>query len=152
MIKFQTVKTRIVTEVEPFEWERFVGTIEHWKPWAIYNSQWSTKGPIIVITEYNKKGLIYYFNGQDKEPKQSNIRQLYNFLKSNGLSDCYITSEPTSILEWMNELYMRQESGIFNVNDVPDAVLNVLRKTRMMSNITLTDEAITLLSKEEITI
>lgn len=88
---FNTVKKVAKLETSSFTEKQLNELISKNKPSKIYHSQWSRKTPFIVITEYNKSGFKMYCNGAaDKTPEQHNSKSLYDFLKYQGLSDCYI--------------------------------------------------------------
>ncbi len=95
MIKsFHSLKERIVTDVISFTESQFADLICFERPKGIFNGVWSSSTPFIVITEYNEFGLKMYCNGlTDKTPEQKTIKELYNFLKYQGLSESYIVVE-----------------------------------------------------------
>ena|SRR5690348_9678427 len=89
--QFSTLKQRVVTDVIPFTKEQFFELMYAEKPTEIYHGLWSSEKPFVVITEYNENGMLLYCNAlADKTPEQKTIKQLYDFLKYQGLSESYI--------------------------------------------------------------
>jgi hypothetical protein len=92
--RFSTTKQRVVTDVVPLTKEQFSEMMYSEKPTEIYNWHWSDKNPFIVITEYNENGVLFYCSGlADKTPEQISVQRLYDFLKYQGLSECYIVTQ-----------------------------------------------------------
>lgn len=91
--QFAIFRERTVVDKISFTKEQFIDIISSDKPTEIQNDEWSSRMPFIVITEYNENGIKYYCNGAaDKTPEQKTIEQLYNFLRYQGLDDCYINA------------------------------------------------------------
>jgi len=92
-IKLSKIKTRTVIDVEPVSLHEMVAILDKHKPREIYNLQWSSKIPFIVITEYVEGEITMYCNGTaDKTPYRNTYRGLYDYLKYQGLSDCFFSA------------------------------------------------------------
>src|ERR1035438_721287 len=88
---FHIRKDRIVTDIVQFTKEQFIEVMNSEKPSEIVHSAWNNITPFIIITEYNEYGIKFFCNGNaDKRPEQTTLGQLYEFLRYQGLEDCYI--------------------------------------------------------------
>ncbi len=94
-IMFKTYVERSVINEVPFTLEQFVEVMQAEKPDKLYNGGWSNKKPFLIITEHTAGGgggVEFYCNAwADKTPRlQYTLEELYNFLKYQGFSSCYI--------------------------------------------------------------
>jgi hypothetical protein len=92
---FRTEKERMVIDKIMFTYEQFLEVILKHKPKEIFNNEWSSKSPFIIIEKYNEDTTIEYFcdGHNDKSLILCTIKNLYDFLKYQGLSDCRIKLE-----------------------------------------------------------
>lgn len=94
MKKFHTTKQRTVTDIIPYKFDEFENALLIFRPKLIFNSQYSQRIPLIVITEYVGQGFVgFYTSAADKTPRQFTFDQVYNELKYSGLADCYIEED-----------------------------------------------------------
>lgn len=92
-IPLSKLSARTVIDVEPVSLQEMIDILHKHKPKEIYNLQWSSKIPFIVITEYDEDQIVMYCNGEaDKTPYRKTLIGLYDFLKYQGLSDCFFSA------------------------------------------------------------
>lgn len=98
-IQFATRKTSMVTILKQVTYEELVIIIEKYNPREIYNSQWSVKIPFIVITDYieSDKMMLYCNAEASKTPTIKSYYELFDFLKYQGLSECFFVVDEDKI-------------------------------------------------------
>jgi len=98
-IQFATRETRMVTTFKQVTYEEFAIIIEKYKPREICNSQWSAKIPFIVITEYieSDKMMLYCNAEASKNHTIKTYYELFDFMKYQGLSDCFFVVDEDKI-------------------------------------------------------
>lgn len=93
MIKFNKSVKRIVYDNKPLEEKEFIELLLKHKPTEIYHEYWSRTKPCWIITEYNDNGIMYYSNAyasEDRKPEPKSYNNLYNYLRTQGLQNCFI--------------------------------------------------------------
>lgn len=94
-IRFYEKKYRVVTDITPISRKILDAFLDEHQPERIFHGGWSKSIPFIVITEYNEDGFKMFCQAWgDKEPQQYDSDKLYNFLRYQGLGECYFLTEP----------------------------------------------------------
>lgn len=95
---FNSIEKKVEEIVVPSDFETFLRYLNEYKPRAIFNSEYSEKKPLWIITEYPSRGIEYtkehviYFYAEswaNKSPHCATISQFYEYLNREGLEYSY---------------------------------------------------------------
>lgn len=92
---FYTPTQRTVTDNVPFTKEQFIELIATQKPKEIWHSEWSSKIPFIIITEYGEGYVMSYCNAlaeKDRIPVMKTMEEFYGYFKYQGIDKLYINT------------------------------------------------------------
>lgn len=88
---FYTPTQRTVTDNVPFTKEQFIELITTQKPKEIFNSEYSGKTPLHIITEHGDGYVMYYCTGAaDKTPHKMTLTEFYDYCRLSGIANFYI--------------------------------------------------------------
>lgn len=95
-VNFNTIERKIIEVSKVVSLKDFKRILNDYQPKEIFNSHYSDKTPCWIITEYiNEDNVKYYANAwSDKNSKEVTIKTFYDYLRIEGLNNCYVKVLP----------------------------------------------------------
>lgn len=102
-IRTKSITTKVVFKLEtkdrPLDQIEFGDLLNKYKPTELYHGSWSQKHPFIFLRNWEKDGVLPHFDmygaaplgkeGPHGEPRRREAHDLYQYLKYQGLEECY---------------------------------------------------------------